>query len=64
MNLAVSKLKKPVEDGSALQWAHQRLTMMLMNGKFLPAFTPLASRGRLDGQNQSILVAADSYKAI
>lgn len=41
-------------NGSALKYAHQRLAVMLVSGKFPAAFTPLTSR-RAGGQGQSKL---------
>jgi len=50
MKLAASKLKDFDMGGSALQWAHHRLAMILATGKLPPAFTPLASRSRVDSR--------------
>ncbi|WP_223507737.1 hypothetical protein [Pseudomonas sp. BF-B-25] len=53
MNKATLKLMGPNQDYSALQWAHQRLTLMLANSKFPPAFTALDGRARLGARNPS-----------
>lgn len=63
MNKATLKPMGSNEKCSALQGAHQRLTLMLGNSTLPPAFTQLATRTRLGIRENSSIEAADSSKA-
>lgn len=63
MNKATFKPMGPYEECSALQWAHQRLTLMLANSTLPPAFTQLDIRTRLAARDHSSIEAAGSNKA-
>ncbi len=51
------------EECSALQWAHQRLTLMLANSTLPPAFIQLDARPRVETRARSSIEAPHSSKA-
>ncbi|WP_323160436.1 hypothetical protein [Pseudomonas fluorescens] len=63
MNKATLKPMGPSEEYSALQLAHQRLTLMLANSTFPPAFTKLDTRTRLGIRENSSIEVTRSNQA-
>jgi hypothetical protein len=63
MNKATLKPIGLNEECSALQWAHQRLTLMLANSTLPPAFIQLDTRTRLGVRANLSIEAAGSIKA-
>jgi hypothetical protein len=63
MNKATLKPMGCNKECSALQWAHQRLTLMLGNSTLPPAFTQFDTRTRLAIRENSSIEAAGSTKA-
>lgn len=63
MNEATLKPMGPNEESSALQRAHQRLTLMLANSTLPPAFTQLDTRTRLGVRANLSIEAVGSIKA-
>jgi hypothetical protein len=63
MNKATLKPMGPNEEYSALQLAHQRLTLLLASSTLPPVFTQLDIRTRLGIRENSSIEAARSNKA-